>query len=129
MPCEGECPMYGRRRRRGASERLQRERAQCGGPTRQSRVTPPAFAPVDGLAYDAWVPDWTIALDGNVTPVTLENGYPGAEAAYFTIAAVLLNMNLIRQLGQQRPADPQLVLQTEKADAVDCALPGTNVIF
>src|SRR5436305_12397196 len=117
MPYEGEFATYGPLRRLAASEQVQQQLAQYSVRTRQSRPTRPAFTPVDGLPYDDWAPYWTIALDGNVTPVTLENGYPGAEAAYFTIAAVLLDMNLIRQLSQQRPADPQLVLQTEKADA------------
>lgn len=37
-----------------------------------------------------WMPDWVIAVDGSHAEVPVQNGYPGAEASYITVASVLL---------------------------------------
>jgi hypothetical protein len=129
MPYEGEYATYAPLHRVAAGKRVQEQLQRYAVRTRNPQLAPPPFHFIDELPYEGWQPDYVIALDGNATAVSLETGYPGAEAAYITTAAVLLKMQLIRDLSRRRPVDPQLVRQTEQADAVDCALPGTNVIF
>lgn len=70
-----------------------------------------------------------MSIDGSHAEVPIKNGYPGAEASYVTVASVLIDVAKIRKLDQQRPADPKEFRTVEQAEAVDCALPGSNVIY
>jgi len=76
-----------------------------------------------------WQPDWVLAIDGSHAEVKVENGYPGAEVGYVTVASVLLDVAKVNQIDAQRPADPKEFRTTEKAESIDCALPGCNVVI
>src|SRR5579859_3404281 len=115
MPYEGEYATYAPLNRVAASKRVQEQLQRYAIRTRNPQLAPPPFRSINELPYAGWQPDYVIALDGNATAVSLETGYPGAEAAYITTAAVLLKMQLIRDLSRHRPVDPQLVRQTEQA--------------
>ena len=76
-----------------------------------------------------WQPDWIVAIDGSHAETPLRNGFPGAEASYITVASVMIDIEAIRDLDQNRPADPKAFRKTHQPDAIDCALPGANVII
>ena len=78
---------------------------------------------------EGWVPDYVISVDGSLAPVAVDNGYPGAEVAYMTVATVLLDLKKMRELDAKRPVDPKLFRSTRTTDPVDAVLPGCNVTF
>lgn len=75
-----------------------------------------------------WTPNFLIAIDGSHLEVPIKNGFPGAEASYVTIACVILDVHKMKELDKQRPANPKEFRETEKAQSIDCALPGCNLI-
>lgn len=128
MPYEGEFAQYKPLRRLVESERVKK---LLGGYRVQSStelanaleiLKPLQIQPSD------WMPTWIIGIDGSHAEVDIKNGFPGAEASYITIASVLLNVEKIRELDQRRPVNPVEFRATEKAESIDCALPGCNVI-
>ncbi|MDZ7705760.1 MAG: DNA double-strand break repair nuclease NurA [Trueperaceae bacterium] len=90
---------------------------------------PPKIIKLEELDNTDWQPDWVLAIDGSHHEVSIKNGYPGAEASYVTVASVLIDVAKIRELDQQRPIDPKAFRKVEQAEAIDCALPGCNIIY
>ncbi len=86
-------------------------------------ITPKKAPPVP-----AKLPDLVVAIDGSKAEVQVQNGYPGAEVGYLTVASVLLNLKEIDMLDGLRPVDPLQFRKTEQAASVDAALPGSNVV-
>lgn len=93
-----------------------------------SRISP-TIVKLEELDNTDWQPDWVLAIDGSHHEVPIKNGYPGAEASYVTVASVLIDVAKIRELDQQRPIDPRAFRKVEQAEAIDCALPGCNIIY
>ena len=130
MPYEGEFASYHPLQRLVESPAVQallrrqriRQRPSSARPRLRS-VTPADVTP------SRWIPDWVLAIDGSHQPVTVENGFPGAEVGYVTVAAVLLDMAKVRQLDIQRPADPREFRTTQHTESIDGALPGCNVVI
>lgn len=81
------------------------------------------------LPASHWEPSWVLAVDGSYLPVAIQNGYPGAEAAYITVASVMLDAAKLRQLDQQRPVEPKVFRATQQSEAIDDLLPGRNVVY
>jgi hypothetical protein len=75
------------------------------------------------------MPHYVVAVDGSYAPVTIRNGFPGAEAAYVTVASVLLDIAKTQHLDRHRPVDPREFRTTEQAESIDSALPGCNVVY
>lgn len=96
---------------------------------RHVEETPLEIYDVEELPTDNWQPDWVLAIDGSQREVPVTNGYPGAEACYITVASVLIDLAKIRQLDGKRPFDPQEFRTVEQSEALDCALPGSNVVY
>ncbi|HEU4558492.1 MAG TPA: hypothetical protein VFS20_11615, partial [Longimicrobium sp.] len=69
-----------------------------------------------------------LAVDGSYHQLAVENGYPGAELAYITVASVILDVKKQRELDRNRPVDPVAARNTEDAGSIDCALPGCNIV-
>ncbi len=76
-----------------------------------------------------WLPHLVFAVDGSYNTVAIENGFPGAEAAYVTVASVLIDAAKMRQLDQQRPVDPKEFRTIENTGSTDSILPSCNVVF
>lgn len=76
-----------------------------------------------------FLPDLVLAIDGSYHQIPVSNGFPSAELACLTAAAVLIDLKKQRQLDAQRPVDPKDFRQTQGTTAIDCALPGANVIL
>lgn len=68
-----------------------------------------------------------IAIDGSTVSMAVRNGYPGAEAALMRIAAVVLDLEAIRNQDPKRIPRPREIRSMEDCDAVDAVLPGCNV--
>lgn len=74
-------------------------------------------------------PDLIIAIDGSHHEVKIENGFPGAEIGYITVASVLLFLNKVREYSKQEFIDPKKFRETEKAETIDTVFPGCNIIL
>lgn len=128
MPYEGEFAQYRSLRRIAESERIKellgnyKLRSATGAAASLPKI------PAVQLPQSDWTPDWVLAVDGSHHEVQVKNGFPGAEASYLTVASVLLDVEKIRKLDQNRPVDPKVFRTTEQAESIDWAFPGCNVI-
>jgi protein-tyrosine-phosphatase len=74
-------------------------------------------------------PDLIIAIDGSHHEVKIENGFPGAEIGYITVASVLLFLNKVHEHSKEEFIDPKKFRETEKAETIDTVFPGCNIII
>ncbi len=126
MPYEGEFASY-----RSINRVTQAERVR--GLLTKMRVMGPttaiaSLAPMNAPDQPASGPPLVVAIDGSYAEVPVRNGYPGAQVGYVTVASVLLNLQQLEKLDEERPIDPAEFRQTEQAATVDAALPGSNVV-
>lgn len=127
MPYDGEFASYGPLRRIAGNPRVRELVQRCDvAPPRDTDTGLPVPATV---LPSGWEPEFVFAIDGSHAEVKVENGYPGAEVSYVTCASVLLLAKRLRELDAQRPIDPVLFSNTRVPAAVDCALPGSNVVL
>lgn len=128
MPYEGEYASYGPLRRVADSERVQSLLKRCR--RRESETPEPAnlIAPAP-VVPSAWSPDYIIAIDGSHAEVSVENGFPGAEVSYVTVACVILDAARMRELDALRPVDPRDFRTLESPASIDCVIPGCNVVI
>lgn len=129
MPYEGEFAQYKALRRIVESERVKEllgsYRVREPSADLQAR---PTLIIADVQPSD-WLPHYVIAVDGSYATIPIRNGFPGAEAAYVTVASVLLDIDKMRRLDQYRPVDPAEFRTTERAESIDSALPGCNIVY
>lgn len=88
-----------------------------------NHIPTPADAP-----ESSHLPRFILAIDGSYTEVDVKIGYPGAKVGYCTVASVLLDLDLINRLDENRPVDPVQFRKTEQAQGIDAAFPGSNVV-
>ena len=69
---------------------------------------------------------FVLAIDGSLQPVPVLHGFPGAEVAYFSFAAVLLDMQLVADLEPQRPVSPAAFQKVRSTTPHVMVLPGRN---
>jgi len=129
MPYEGEFAHYRSLHRIASSERVKKLLGNYRLREAPSATDPASCLQPVQIQPSEWAPSWVLAIDGSHAEVSIRNGYPGAEAAYVTVASVLLDLDRVRELDRSRPVDPQEFRKTERAESIDCALPGCNVIF
>lgn len=73
------------------------------------------------------LPRFVVAVDGSHVPIPVRNGFPGAEIGFVSVALVLLDLQRIADLSQQRFPNPSEVEGTTSTDAGEFVLPGSNV--
>jgi len=126
MPYEGEFASYNPLRRIAECEQVKKllSRSKIFRNSEPEPMThpPTAPSPPDNL------PIFILAVDGSKAEVDVKTGYPGAKVGYCTVASVLIDLALVKQLDGLRPVDPQEFRKTESAAAIDAAFPGTNVV-
>ncbi|OQY55073.1 MAG: nuclease [Candidatus Parabeggiatoa sp. nov. 2] len=83
----------------------------------------------DKLEPSDWQPYMVIAIDGSCHLVKAENGFPGAEFGYVTVASVIIFLNKIRELENEEFINPKEFRETEDASTIDTVFPGCNVII
>jgi hypothetical protein len=81
------------------------------------------------LSQSTIQPDLILAIDGSHMPAKAVNGFPGAEFGYVTIASVLIDLKLIKQLAADDFIDPKKFRETEKASTIESVFPGCNIIL
>ena len=74
-------------------------------------------------------PDLVLAIDGSNLPAKAENGFPGAEFGYITVASVLIDLKKVSELEKNDFIDPREFRKTEKASTIESVFPGCNVIL
>ena len=74
-------------------------------------------------------PDSILAIDGSCLPAKAENGFPGAEFGYVTVASVLIDLKLIDELEKEKFIDPKRFRESEKASTIEAVFPGCNVVL
>lgn len=74
-------------------------------------------------------PDLILAIDGSNLPAKAENGFPGAEFGYVTIASVLIDLKKVEELESHQFINPKEFRKTEKASTIESVFPGCNVII
>ncbi|MER3472393.1 MAG: nuclease [Chitinophagaceae bacterium] len=74
-------------------------------------------------------PDLILAIDGSQLSAKAENGFPGAEFGYITIASVLIDLKLVKELEQNDFINPKKFRDTEKASTIETVFPGCNIIL
>ena len=74
-------------------------------------------------------PDLVLAIDGSYLAAKAENGFPGSEFGYITIASVLIDLKLIEELEKKEFVEPKKFRETEKASTIESVFPGCNVIL
>ena len=74
-------------------------------------------------------PDLILAVDGSPLAAKAENGFPGAEFGYITIASVLIDLKLVKELEQNDFINPKKFRETEKASTIESVFPGCNIIL
>ena len=131
MPYENEFAQHRSLQRLASSQRVRDLLGNFQVKSASSEVPSvlPTIVKLNELDNTEWQPDWVLAIDGSHHEVPIKNGYPGAEASYVTVASVLIDAAKIRELDQQRPIDPRAFRKVEQAEAIDCALPGCNIIY
>jgi len=127
MPYEGEFAQHRSLSRLVQSERVQ----QLLGNFRIREQSGSEIKPLVKIQMQptGWMPTWVISIDGSHQEVEIRNGFPGAEASYVTVASVMLDIKKMRQLDEQRPVNPKDFRTLERAESIDCALPGCNIIY
>lgn len=81
------------------------------------------------LTQSSLQPDLVLAIDGSNLTAKAVNGFPGAEFGYITIASVLIDLKLVRELEKGDFISPKKFRETEKASTIDSVFPGCNVIL
>ena len=129
MPYKGEFATYRSVLRLVENERVKRlmERAKIQDNSSDEAILPMIKA--SEISTSEWDPEFVIAIDGSYQETVVENGYPGAEVGYVTVAAVLMEIAKIKALDSQRPVNPQLFRKTEKVGSIDSAFPGCNIVI
>ncbi|ENU95484.1 hypothetical protein F970_01948 [Acinetobacter sp. CIP 102082] len=74
-------------------------------------------------------PDLILAIDGSYQVHKVQNGFPGAEFGYVTIASVLIDLVQVSELEKQDFIEPKKFRETEKASTLESVFPGYNVIL
>ncbi|WP_295664758.1 DNA double-strand break repair nuclease NurA [uncultured Mucilaginibacter sp.] len=74
-------------------------------------------------------PDLVLAIDGSNMAAKAVNGFPGAEFGYVTIASVLIDLKLVKELSQNDFISPKKFRETEKASTIETVFPGCNIIL
>ena len=69
-----------------------------------------------------------IVIDGSTVPHAVRNGYPGAEAALLQLAAVIIDLSVLRNIPPGSIPRPSTIRDIEDCRTLDAVLPGRNVV-
>lgn len=131
MPYPGEFAKHSSIRRLANSPLVQglQDRCRICLPEDEADLESQRASLITDVPRTDWLPAWIIAIDGSHVEVPVRNGFPGAEISYLSVASVMINVERMRVLDEQRPVDPYSFNRLQETDAIDCALPGCNVVI
>lgn len=69
-----------------------------------------------------------LAIDGSTVTKRVKNGYPGAEAALFNLAAIIIYLNRLREIPENYIPGPDEIRRIEDCKTLSAVLPGCNVV-
>ncbi|RYE37165.1 MAG: nuclease, partial [Sphingobacteriales bacterium] len=69
----------------------------------------------ESLQPSQYQPDLIVAVDGSNLIAKAENGFPGAEFGYITIASVLIDLVKVKECASEEFISPKKLRETEKA--------------
>ena len=69
-----------------------------------------------------------VVIDASTVTHTVQNGYPGAEAALLHLAAVVLDLEKIRDYSLGYLPGPEEMRRLERCETMSAVLPGRNVV-
>ena len=130
MPFENEFASYEPLRRILDNEKVQRlqDRLKVRAIEHDDETVSEEITEKIQVEPSEYQPDMVLAIDGSYQAVKIENGFPGAEIGYVTVASVLILLEKIRELEMEEFIDPKQFRETEKAATIDAVFPGCNVI-
>lgn len=129
MPYENEFATYRSIRRLSTNERVKSLlRRSVVKETDSIKINLP-YINASLLKPSIWEPELILAIDGSHQEEKIENGFPGAEISYISVASVIIDVAKMRNLDEHRPIDPKEFRTIEHVDSLDAAFPGTNVII
>ena len=69
-----------------------------------------------------------VAIDGSTVTHQVRNGYPGAEAALLNLAAIVINLQAIRDVPRNYIPSPSEMRDMEQCRTLSAVLPGRNIV-
>ena len=131
MAFEGEFASYEPLRRLQSSEKVQALESRFKIRQREEETTDfeNSITKKSELSESLIQPDLVLAIDGSNLTAKAENGFPGAEFGYITIASVLIDLKKISELEKIEFVEPKQFRETEKASTIESVFPGCNVIL
>jgi len=131
MSFEGEFASYEPLRRILDSLKVQelQRRLRIGPRIEQENNLHDLLTPKSELNQTQLQPDLILAIDGSHLEAKAENGYPGAEFGYVTIAPVLIDLKLVKAASKEEFISPKKFRETEKASTIESVFPGCNIIL
>ena len=69
-----------------------------------------------------------LAIDGSIVSERIKNGFPGAEASLVQIALVSIDLDKLNVHSDKTIIPPRAFNQMDKAQTLQCVLPGCNVV-
>ena len=131
MPFENERASYRPLHRILSSDKVrqlqQRFRIKRNDECGSEKVTPPLLDSREA-GNSRRQPDMLLAIDGSYHDTPVENGFPGAEIGYITVASVLILLDKLRDLSREEIIDPVEFRKSKKTASIDTAVPGCNVV-
>jgi len=131
MGFKGEFASYEPLRRLRESEKVQalEKRLKIRQKGENSESFESAIIKKSDILESTIQPDLVLAIDGSFQVVKAENGFPGAEYGYITIASVLLDLKKMNELEKEDFIEPKKFRETENASTIESIFPGCNVIL
>jgi hypothetical protein len=131
MGFEGEFASYEPLRRLRASEKVKSLEKRLRIRPSEERIEniENKLTRKSNLVESSLQPDLVLAIDGGLQTVKAENGFPGAEFGYITVASVLLKLKKMNELEKEKFIDPKKFRETENLSTIEGVFPGCNVVF
>ncbi len=129
MPYENEFAQYRSIRRIVENDRVKKMLSRSVVKHEDASELPLPQIDINDLRPSEWQPELILAIDGSHQEEKIENGFPGAEVSYVTVASVLIDIAKMRKLDEHRPVDPKAFRTIQKVDSVDSAFPGCNIVL
>jgi hypothetical protein len=131
MSFEGEFASYEPLRRLLDSAKVKalQDRLKIRSSKEESEINEGSIINKSDLEQSNLQPDLVLAIDGSNLTAKAENGFPGAEFGYITVASVLIDLKLVKELERNEFISPKKFHETEKASTIESVFPGCNVIL
>jgi hypothetical protein len=75
-----------------------------------------------------WQPKYVVAIDGSHHEVAFENGFPGAELGFVSLATVLIDVQLLISESDKPTIDPVIFSQVQSTYTLTEVLPSANMV-